>query len=73
MADRMQTLRQGGVAERLCVRLQGNVFTESEFIRVRIPSPPLHIQVHQFLGFYLEIAQDYRAPFNNEENNQSRG
>lgn len=32
----------GGVAERPCVRLQ-NKYTESEFIRVRIPSPPLEI------------------------------
>ena len=33
----------GGVAERPCVRLQNRKFNvDSEYIRVRIPSPPLH-------------------------------
>ena len=38
----MKIVADGGVAERPCVRLQNNIMrSDSEYIRVRIPSPPL--------------------------------
>jgi hypothetical protein len=60
MGDMMLKLKQGGVAERLCVRLQGNNLADSEFIRVRIPSPPLYFtNIERLAIIYFTTVKRY--------------